>query len=215
MTLWSSTAHSLLWNLLEPSLWSIWKAQTEKCGLEGDQHPCPSIPDMQRNELGMEPEESYRMEEFFWAWGVCPGKLESWGICNLDQNQLLRPGVSPVDHSARRMCPYSAVHFGSTQCFLRADIGPASGWLLGLRVWQQCSHLAKLHISDFLTAIFKFHSLAVLKKVSFNWEVNWCPERLSDHPGSHGKSLIELRTRRQVFTSKLGLYYMVFEFLPD
>lgn len=66
MTLWSSTPHPSLWNLLEPSLWIIWKDQTEKCGLEGDQHPYPGIPDMQGNkQLGMEPEESYCLEEFF------------------------------------------------------------------------------------------------------------------------------------------------------
>ena len=34
--LWSPTTKSLLWNLLEPSLGIIWKAQTEKCGLWGD-----------------------------------------------------------------------------------------------------------------------------------------------------------------------------------
>lgn len=95
MTLWLSTAHHLLWNLLEPTLQIIWRVQTEKCELEGDQHPCPDVPDLQgKKQLETEPETFTPPRGVLLNMGSV-----SWGMCNLHSNQFSRPGASPADHS--------------------------------------------------------------------------------------------------------------------
>lgn len=63
MTLWSSTAHPWLWNVPEPSLWLMWKAETEKCELEGGQHPRETLQICRaRNSWKLNQKQSYHLE---------------------------------------------------------------------------------------------------------------------------------------------------------